>query len=230
MKKILNYFSLFEWILLLGSILVIVLAFIIFHNEKYYYLAASILGVISLAFLAKGSPIGMILTVIFSLMYAYISYQAHYYGEMVTYVGMTGLIATITLVSWIRHPSKRNKNEVEINEDLKLKEYIFLFFLSSAVTVGFYFILRYLNTANLITSTISIFTSFTASYLALRRCRFYAIIYVVNDIVLIVLWSLATVEDFSYLALVICFVTFLIYDAYSFINWTKIKKEQQKSE
>ena len=227
MKKIHSYFSLFEWILLFGSIIVITVSFFVFHNTEYFYLFSSILGVISLAFLAKGSPIGMVLTIIFSLMYANISYTNQYYGEMITYVGMTGVIATITLVSWIRHPSKRSKNEVEIHDDLKWKEYVFLFFLSSAVTVGFYFVLKYLNTKNLIVSTISIFTSFTASYLALRRCRFYALVYVVNDIVLIVLWSMATVDNMSYLAITICFITFLIYDFYSFINWTRLQKKQK---
>lgn len=225
-KKALHYFSIFEWILMFVSIIAIVLAFIIFHNEQYVYLITSILGVINLAFLAKGNPIGMFLTLIFSLLYAFISYNAQYYGEMITYLGMTGLISAISLISWLRHPSKHSKAEVEVN-NLKPLEYGLALLLALAVTTGFFFLLRWLNTSNLIVSTISIFTSFYASYLALRRSKFYALAYVLNDIVLIVLWSMATVNDLSYLAITICFGTFLIYDFYSFINWGNIEKRQK---
>lgn len=94
------------------------------------------------------------------------------------------------------------------------------------VTIIFYFILKALNTSNLIVSTISVFTSFIAVGFTLFRSRFYALGYALNDIVLIILWSLACVENISYLPMVICFVTFFIFDVYGFINWTKMLKNQ----
>lgn len=42
-----------------------------------------------LIFNAKGNPAGQLLTVIFSLLYGSISFTFAYYGEMITYLGMT---------------------------------------------------------------------------------------------------------------------------------------------
>ena len=48
-----------------------------------------------------------------------------------------------------------------------------------------------------------------------------------TDIVLIVLWILASLTDKKYLTVVICFSAFLVNDLYGFISWQKIKKEQR---
>ena len=83
------------------------------------------------------------------------------------------------------------------------------------------------HTANLIPSTISVTTSFLAVYLTFRRSAFYAIGYAANDIVLIILWVLATISDISYLSVAICFVVFLVNDIYGFINWSRMQKRQE---
>lgn len=71
--------------------------------------------------------------------------------------------------------------------------------LSAVVTVVFYFILRAFHTANLLPSTISVTTSFLAVYLTARRSPLFAVAYAANDLVLILLWGLATLQDASYL-------------------------------
>ena len=87
-----------------------------------------------------------------------------------------------------------------------------------------------MNTQNLIISTVSVFTSFSAAYLTARRSRFYAIGYGFNDVVLIVMWSLASYEDITYLPMVICFVSFLALDTYGFINWSILNKKQREAD
>ena len=225
MKRLINYFSIFEWCLYLISLLVIIVRFIVFKNDNYFYLAGSIIGVTALIFLSKGHVLGQIITVIFSVFYGIVSLSFKYYGEMITYVFMTMPIAIISIITWLRHPSKQAKNEVEVNE-LKWKEYILLAILSLAVTFVFYFILKACNTNNLIISTISILTSFLAAYLSMRRSRYYAIAYACNDIVLIILWILASIEQINYVSMVICFVAFLASDIYAFINWGRLQKKQ----
>ena len=112
--------------------------------------------------------------------------------------------------------------------DIKIKKIIILLLISIIVTCIFYFILKALNTKNLIISTLSITTSFIAASLQALRSRYYALAYSLNDLVLIILWTLAIKEDLSYLSLVICFIIFLINDIYGFINWTRIKNKQTK--
>ena len=99
--------------------------------------------------------------------------------------------------------------------------------LTLIVTVAFYFILKVLNTTNIVPSTLSVTTSFVAVYLTFRRSPYYALAYAFNDIVLIVLWILATLKGASYLSVIICFVVFLANDLYGFVSWLKIQKRQK---
>ncbi len=226
MKKIWNYFTTFEKLLWLSSVSLIIFFFIYFKNTAYLYLAASILGATSLIFLAKASPIGQVLVIIFSTIYGYISLTYQYYGEFITYCCMTLPIAVVSTISWFKHPHKEDSLEVQIDE-IDKQQYLIGFALSVVVTIIFYFILKFLGTSNLLISTVSIFTSFYAAYITYKRSRFYALFYSVNDIVLIVLWGLACREDINYLSMVLCFVVFFVNDIYGFINWTKLMKNQK---
>lgn len=224
MKKT-SYFTAGEIILQAVSITAIIAAFAIFDRESYLTLAASLIGVVSLIFNAKGNPFGQLLMVIFSLLYGIISYGFSYYGEMLTYLGMTMPMAVFSLISWLKNPYQGNLSEVEVNT-ISHKEHILMWCITAAVTLGFYFILRALGTANLIPSTISVTTSFIAVYLTFRRSPLYALGYAANDVVLIVLWTAASFERVEYLSVVVCFAAFLANDIYGFYSWQKMKNRQ----
>ena len=226
MLKKLNYFTNFEKILWLCSVTLITVFFFLFSQSGYLSLAASLIGTTALIFCAKGNPIGQGMMIIFSIIYGIISYSFEYYGEMITYVGMSAPMAAYALVAWLRNPYKGKKSEVEVNEVNK-KEIAVILLLSVIVTVAFYFILKEFGTANLLPSTFSVTTSFVAVCFSARRSPYFALAYAVNDIVLILLWALAAVEDISYLSVIVCFVMFLVNDTYSFINWTRMKKKQK---
>ena len=226
-KSLIRYFSKGELILWSSSVLLIIISFILFDRENYFTLINSLIGVTSLIFCAKGNPLGQILIIIFGIIYGFISYSFAYYGEMITYVGMTVPMAIIARISWLRNPFQGNKSEVKVSH-LKSKDIVYMIVLSFLVTFIFYFILKELNTANLIPSTLSVTTSFIAVYLTAKRSPYYALAYAANDIVLIVLWILAAIEDASYLSVIICFVVFLANDLYGYYNWKRMQKRQSK--
>ncbi len=225
MKRLCNYFSNTEIALWSVSVIFIALSFCVFDRESYLTLIASLTGVTSLIFNAKGNPIGQALMIAFSLLYGIISFTFAYYGEMITYLGMTMPMALVALVSWLKNPYKGNKAEVKVNSIGKAEQFL-MWFLTVGVTLLFYFILDYFNTANIIPSTVSVTTSFLAVYLTFRRCPTFALAYASNDIVLIVLWALASVSDVRYISVVVCFVAFLFNDIYGYISWQRMKKRQ----
>jgi nicotinamide mononucleotide transporter PnuC len=198
----------------------------VFDRSNYLTLCASLIGVTSLIFCAKGNPVGQVLMIIFSIIYGIISYSFSYYGEMITYLGMTLPMCVFALVSWIKNPYKDNKSEVAVAK-LKKKDIPLIIISALAVSIAFYFILKNFNTANLLPSTFSVTTSFIAAFLTYKRSPFFALAYATNDIVLIVLWVLATKEDISYISVIICFVVFLFNDLYGFFNWLRMQKRQQ---
>ena len=225
MKKLFSYFSKPELILWSVSVAFIAVSFCVFDRENYLTLIASLIGVTSLIFNAKGNPIGQALMVAFSLLYGVISYTFTYYGEMITYLGMTMPMAVFALIAWLKNPYKGNKAEVKVNSIGKTEQ-ITMWLLTAGVTVVFYFILDYFNTANIIPSTLSVSTSFLAVYLTFRRCPSFALAYAANDIVLIVLWVLASLTDIRYISVVVCFVAFLFNDIYGYISWQRMKRRQ----
>ncbi len=214
----------FELALWLSSVFVIILSFAFSKGNDVLTLIASLIGVTALIFVAKGRVAGQVLTVVFAVFYGIISFFFRYYGEMITYLFMTTPIAVISIISWVRHPYKGTK-EVEVAH-LTKKQVAVMSVLAAAVTALFYFILKALGNANLLFSTFSVTTSFVASYLTFLRSPFYAIGYAANDVVLIVLWTLATLDDIAYLPMIFCFVMFLFNDLYGFYNWEKMQKKQ----
>ena len=227
MKQVFGYFSAREIGLWCGSVVFILAAFFAFDRTHYLTLVASLIGVTSLIFNAKGNPFGQLLMIVFSLIYGVISRSFAYYGEMITYLGMTMPMAVFSLIAWLRHPYRGRKSEVEIGSIGK-KEHVFMWLMTAAVTFAFYFILRYFHTANLFASTLSVTTSFLAVYLTFRRSPYFALAYAANDIVLILLWSLASLHDTMYISVTVCFIVFLINDIYGFISWRALQKKQQK--
>ena len=227
MKKALTPFqslTRFEKGLYIASLVTVSAAFLLSRSNDILTLIASLIGATALIFVAKGYVLGQILTVVFSLFYGVISFYFHYYGEMITYLGMTSPIAALAVISWLRHPYEETA-EVEVSRMTK-RQIAAMLGSAAAVTVIFYFILKALGNANLAFSMVSVTTSYLASYMTLCRSPFYAVGYAANDIVLIILWVLASMEDASYVPMVACFVIFFINDSYGFFNWQRMKKRQ----
>ena len=224
-SKIIHYFTKGELALWLSSVALILVSFFLFDGESYMTLTASLIGVTSLIFNAKGNPFGQLLMVVFSLLYGIISHTFAYYGEMLTYLGMTMPMAVFALIAWLRHPYQGNHAQVQVNR-LSRKEMVWMWLLTGIVTAVFYFVLAYFDTANIIPSTISVTTSFLAVYLTFRRSPYFALAYAANDVVLIVLWVLATRTDGRYLSVVVCFAAFLVNDLYGFVSWLQMERQQ----
>ena len=220
-----DYFTKKEKQLWLISVLAILFSFILFDRHNWLTLIASLTGVTSLIYSAKGNPVGQALMVLFSLMYGIISYQERYYGEMITYLGMTMPMAIAALVAWLRNPFGGNKSEVAINR-ISRGEIIFACLLTCVVTILFYFILKAFDTSYLLISSLSVTTSFLAVYLTWRRSPFFAVAYAANDVVLILLWCLAAWDDLSRISVVGCFTAFFANDIYGFVNWRRMAKRQ----
>lgn len=216
----------FEWVLWLGSAAMITVSYLFAGEYDVLTLIASLIGVTALIFTAKGNVLGPVILIFFSLFYGYISFTQQYYGEIFTYVGMSAPVSAVSVITWLKNPY--SSNEVKVSK-VSLKKMVLLLFSTVLVTVLFYFILKLCDTASLIISTISVATSFLASMLTVLRSPLYAAAYALNDIVLIVLWVIASLYDVSYVPMVVCFVVFLINDLYGLKNWLKMQKKQEEA-
>ena len=193
-----------EWLLWLVSLTVVILSNLATNDLDLLTLISALLGVTAL--------------------YGIISFRFHYWGEMITYLGMTLPMAAWSAITWLRNPSEENENEVAIRT-LNKKHIIGLTISTVIVTGIFYYILAWLDTPNIMFSTLSIVTSFIAASLTMLRSSYYAVGYAANDIVLIVLWVLASLENPAYIPVVVNFAIFLLNDMYGFVSWKKRELE-----
>ena len=208
-----------EWALWLGSLLAVIISNIMTGNIDLLTLAATCIGATALIFAAKGNVWSQILMTIFCILYALISWRFHYWGEMITYLGMSLPMSVWSIITWAKNSSE-NGSSVAIQK-LTSKHIAGLVIFGVATTLIFYFILRALNTPNIVFSTISITTSFLASALTLLRSSYYALGYASNDIILIVLWILVSLKNPAYLPVAFNFFIFFVNDLYGFVSWKK---------
>lgn len=224
-KKFFASLTVFEWFLWLSSLVGVLVCTVLSPDFHFLSTIASLIGVTSLIFIAKGAWQGQILMIAFATLYGIVSFEQRYYGEMLTYLCMTLPMAVICLVSWFRHPY-RETAEVQITA-LRPRHLVILLPLCGATSIGLYFLLKVLGTQNLLISTLSVSTSFFAASLTFLRTPYFALAYAVNDVVLITLWLLVAVREPAYFSVVVCFSVFLLNDLYSFYNWLKMQKRQR---
>ena len=208
-----------EWILWMGSLAIVILSNLLSTDIDVLTLVSACVGITSLIFAAKGNVWAQILMVVFSILYGLISWQFRYWGEMITYIGMTMPMAVLSTITWIKNPSESGQ-EVAIQK-LTRKHVAGIAAAGVIVTAVFYMILKALDTPNILFSTISITTSFLAASLTMLRSSYYALGYASNDIILIVMWVLASIENPAYIPVVVNFIIFFFNDMYGFVSWKR---------
>lgn len=229
MRKFFGKWNLFEILLLSVSLVVTVTIFFSGREKNPWSLLSSVFGIVCVIFTAKGNPVAQYISILFAVFYSVVSYQSKYYGEMLIYLFLMIPIHVGCIVSWIRSRRSPESAEVKINS-LSKREYLLMALADCIVTAAFYFLLRALHTDELLVSTISLVSSVSAAYLMLRRSEYYAVCFIANDLILLVLWGLRVYHyGVSSLPTLITFVVFLINDVYGFFAW-KIRRREQNAE
>lgn len=78
-----------EWTIWITSLIIVGISNVVSGDINILTLFATWIGVTSLIFAAKGNVWSQILMIIFSVLYGIISWKFQYWGEMITYLGMT---------------------------------------------------------------------------------------------------------------------------------------------
>jgi len=218
-------FTLFEKLLLVISIIVLLLAGIIF-NSSIVTIICTVLFVFAIMLIAKGNYLGQIIGIVVTILYSYISYKNRYYGEIIINIGIVLPLYILGIISWIKHENKETKT-VKINQ-IRFKEWLIALVLSMGVYFGIYYLLKSQNTNLLIVSTLSVVASLFGMYLNVRRSSYSFLLFIINDIILIFLWGIPSFKgDYTLVPLFINPIINLFNDSYGLYNWKKNEKLQK---
>lgn len=225
MKNFFKDWTKLEKILFLGSIILVSLVGIIFQSDLLTT-TCSIVGIITALLLAKGKNLGQIFGILIVILYSIVSFKNKYYGEVIIYLCIMLPMYIIGIVSWVRHQNKET-NSVEVNK-IEIKEWIIVVLVSIVCFIGIYFLLKVFNTNQLFISSLSVIDSLFAIYLGVRRSKYSFYFYIVNDLILILLWGIPVVTGTMIILIPMVFnpLINLINDSYGIYNWKKLEKVQ----
>lgn len=223
--KLLKDWTKFERILLIGSIIIVCIVGFVFKSELLT-IFCSIIGIITALLLAKGKNLGQVFGLLITVLYSVVSFKSRYFGEVLIYLCLMFPMYIIGIITWINNKNKET-NSVEINT-IKKKEWLIVSIIFLFILIGIYYLLKLFDTSELIISTISVIASLFAIYLQIRRSRFSFSFYLINDIILIILWGVPVIKGSLILVpMVINPMINFINDLYGFYNWRKMEKIQK---
>ena len=221
-KEVLKGWTILEIALLFAGVVLSVIISVVFHCGWIAFLC-SIFSVTTVIMQAKGLPIGNLFGIVLVALYAYISYESKLYGESILYVIAMLPLFIYSFINWFKN--RRNDNTV-IAYNISGFEWAVVSCFQPIAFVGIYFFLDVLKTELLLFSTLSFVSQIYALYLGARRCKYSFLWYLVNDIVLIVLWtSLAINGNNDALPIAMGMVMNCVYDIYGVINWEKMNQK-----
>ncbi len=226
-KQILNELKWYDYLLLAISITPIIVMFSLYPGN-YWSLASSLTAVISVLFISKGLVIGQVFSLMYAIAYGVTGFISGYYGETIVEITMMFPLNVASIIVWYRNRYKGGA-VVKVGH-MSPKSWLILATSTITILVSFFFILRAINTQNLIVSTLSIATSFAATYLCVKRSPYYAAAYMLNDIVLIILWSIELNNSHEYITLLISSIVLFINDLYGLYNWLRMRNSQNNKE
>lgn len=219
MKKIFKDWSLFEISFLFISIIIIAVSGVIFKAELIS-VAMSVLAVTVAILQAKGKVLSQYIGLLVAVLYSIISFKNKYYGEVIIYITLMIPLYILSVISWIQN---KNKETQTVNKGyVPKKEWIVLIFVNIVLFIILYQILKALNTSQLLISSLSMITSVMATYLISKRSKYSFLFYLLNDIILILLWGIPVIQgNFSLIPVLLDPLILFINDIYGFKNWSK---------
>lgn len=227
MKEFFKKLNWFERIFPIFAIVALIVSFLVFKEKNWLSLISSLAGVVAFFCTAKGFFLAPFMSIVQSIFYLILSISQHYYGEMIL-GGFYILFSLATIFTWLKNRNKEDKSFVQVNKITKI-EGILILPISALIGVGCYYMLRAFGTSELLTSTLSMVASLSASYLVLRRSSLYAIGYIINDIIVVVLWCF-TIKNvgLEFLPTILGYALYFVNDVYALINWKLMERKQRK--
>ena len=230
MKNLLKNWKWYELVFLVLSFVAIILCFAFTTDRNYLSLFCSLIGVFYVLLSSKGVFWAPVAGLVYNIIYIIMAISQQYYGEVLVTACCIMPLQIFTVLKWLKYRNMQKSQEVIVKK-LHWQEYLIVVLVALVASVGVYFILQALNTSELIINTMTFILSIVGTYLMFRRSSFYAIAFIINNIALIILWTISVInEGLEYLPMVISFAIFFLLNTYGLVRWQIAERKQNKSQ
>lgn len=202
----------------------VILGLSIYWQDTVIGAISSLTGVWCVILTGKGKRSSFIVGLINVICYAYISYQAKYYGEV-----MLNILyyLPMSFVGWFMWNKHVNEETGEVKKtSLPWKKGSLVYGLTGVAIVLYGFILKMLGGKLPFVDSMSTVVSVTAQILSVWRLKEQWVLWIVVDVITVIMWAVHFVQGGESIATLAMWSVYLINAIIMYIKWDKEAKAQ----
>ena len=200
----------------------VILGLSIYWKDNWVSLTAALTGVWCVILTGKGKRSAFLIGMVNTVLYAWVAYEAKYYGEvmlnMLYYVPMN-------VVGWLAWKKHMNEDTGEVVKTrLSLKGSALIYGLTAVAIVGYGSVLKALGGALPYIDSMSTVVSVTAQILSVKRLREQWVLWIVVDIVTVIMWAVNFARGGETIATLAMWSVYLVNAFIMFVKWDREAK------
>ncbi len=207
----------------LGIATAVILALSIYWGDTVVGIISALTGVWCVVLTGKGKVSNFLFGIVNVILYAYISFEAKYYGEVMLNILYYLPCSVIGLFIWGKHVDEESGEVVK--NSLSIRGAMIVYPLTAAGVIAYGFILKALGGTLPFVDSISTVLSVVAQILCLRRLAEQWIMWIIIDTVTVVMWAYNYINGGESIATLMMWAVYLINAIIMYIKWRKDVKK-----
>lgn len=203
----------------------VILGLSIYWKDTVIGILSALTGVWCVILTGKGKRSSFIFGVFNVLFYAYVSFGAKYYGEV-----MLNLIYyfPMNFVGWYAWKKHMNKDTGEVEKrHLNLKKSAVIYALTAVAIFLYGLVLKAMNGGLPFIDSMSTVVSVTAQILSVRRLTEQWILWIVVDIVTVIMWGINFAQGQENISMLLMWSIYLLNAIFMYIRWNREAKKNE---
>ena len=203
----------------------VILALSIYWKDSMIGIMSALTGVWCVILTGKGKRSSFIFGTINVLFYAYISFGAKYYGEVMLNLIYYFPMNFVGWFAWNKHMNEEN-GEV-IKSSLPRKKGIILYVCTAVAIFLYGLMLRALNGNLPFVDSMSTVVSVVAQILSVKRLTEQWVLWIVVDVVTVIMWAVNFANGGESIATLLMWSIYLLNAIIMYIRWKREVKENE---
>ncbi len=218
MKMIFKGWNKFEIIFLLIAT-VIITSLSIYWGDNWIGIISALTGIVCVILTAKGKISCFTFGIINCITYAYIAYQAKYYGDVMENLLYFLPMQFIGIAAWKKNINKET-GEVTAKR-LDQKQRLILTIVAGAAVYLYALFLKSIGGNLPYLDSLSNILSLAAMYLSVKRYAEQWVMWIIIDVVTVAMWVIAVSAGSKDIATLLMWSVYLINAIYGYVKWNK---------
>ena len=201
----------------------LILGLSVYWKDSVIGIISALTGIWCVIFTGKGKVSNFLFGIVNVVLYAYISYQAKFYGEVMLNVLYYLPCSVIGIFAWKKHIDEESGEVVK--DKMDLRNSLWVYSLTAVGVVGYGFILKALGGQLPFVDSITTVLSVVAQILCLKRLAEQWILWIIIDGVSVVMWAYNYMNGGESVATLLMWGVYLLNAIFMYVKWYREVKE-----